>query len=90
MLILIKLLAKLLIGAGAIGALLAVLAAIFRAEGSGEDSWWFVLFGFAWGVTSLGIGWRIARSQELLAVETIVMLLLYAPVIVLAARLVRR
>ena len=90
MLALAKILARLLLGAGAIGALLALLAAIFRAEGSGADSWSFVLLCLAWDAASMWVALRILRSQELLAVETAVMLLLYVPIFVLAARLLRR
>ena len=90
MLALVKIIAKLLMAAGAVGGLLAVLAALFRAEGSGADSWWFVILGVAWGAASLWVGLRIARSQEFLAVETVAMVALYIPVLVLAARLLRR
>ena len=87
---LVKILAKLLMAAGAIGLLLSVLAAVFRAEGSGVDSWWFVLLSLAWGAASLWLGLRIVRSQELLPVEAVLMLLLYMPILVLAARLFGR
>jgi hypothetical protein len=87
---LVNILAKLLMAAGGIGVLLAVLAAIFRADGSGQDSWWFVLLALAWGGASLWIGMRIVPSRDLLVVETVVMLLLYVPILVLAARLFAR
>ena len=90
MLTLVNILAKLLTAAGGIGVLLAVLAAIFRADGSGQDSWWFVLLALAWGGASLWIGMRIVPSRDLLVVETVVMLLLYVPILVLAARLFAR
>jgi hypothetical protein len=86
----VNILARLLVAAGGIGVLLAILAAVFRAQGSGEDSWWFVLLALAWGAASLWIGLRILASRELLAMETVVMLLLYAPILVLAARLLGR
>jgi len=87
---LVNILAKLLMAAGAIGALLGVLAAIFRTEGSGQDSWWFVILSLAWGMASLGLGLRIARSPDLLIAETVLMLALYIPILVPAARLLGR
>jgi hypothetical protein len=87
---LVKILAKLLMAAGAIGGLLAILAGLFRAEGSGVDSWWFVFLGLLWGAASLWVGLRIARSPDFLAVETVAMLVLYTPILVLAARLLWR